>query len=123
MNISRRSFLKSASLATLAATSGCRTVSENKRPALVNDVHTQLNPTRVRSISSVRSLDDLKQSIRRAHREQRPVSIAGGRHAAGGQQFATDAELIDTREMQRVLRFDSEAGIIEVETGIQWPEL
>lgn len=123
MNISRRTFLKGAGLATLATACGCRTVSETQSPLLVNDVHTQLNPTRVRSISSVDSLDDLRRVIRRARRERRPVSVAGGRHAAGGQQFATDAELIDTRELRRVLDFDREVGTIEVETGMQWPEL
>ncbi len=122
MKIPRRTFLKSASLATLAATSGCFTLSERKTPILVNDVHTQLNPTLVRDISPVGSLDDLRRIIRRARREHRPVSAAGGRHAAGGQQFAKDAELIDTRELRRVLHFDPEAGTIEVESGIQWPE-
>jgi len=108
MNISRRTFLKSASLATLAATSGCHTVSEIQNAAFVNDVHTQLNPTRVRSISSANSLNNLRQIIRRARRDRRPVSVAGGRHAAGGQQFATKTELIDTRELRRVLHFDAE---------------
>jgi FAD/FMN-containing dehydrogenase len=41
----------------------------------------------------------------------------------GGQQFATDAPLLDTRELQRVLSFDPERGLIEVEAGIQWPRL
>src|SRR2546430_2036453 len=112
MNISRRTFLKSASLATLAATSGCHTVSESQSTALVNDVHTQLNPTRVRSVTPVSSLNDLRHIIRRACRDHRCVSVAGGRHAAGGQQFATNAELIDTRELRRVLHFDAEAGTI-----------
>jgi len=89
----------------------------------VNDIHTQLNPTLVRNISQVRSLGDISGIIRRAHRDGRPVSMAGGRHAAGGQQFATDVELIDTRELRRVLHFDAEAGTLEVETGIQWPEV
>jgi FAD/FMN-containing dehydrogenase len=122
MTISRRTFLESAGLVTLASTSGCFTVSDPRRPVLVNDVHTQLNPTLVRSVSPVGSLGDLRRIIRRARREHRPVSVAGGRHAAGGQQFATDAELIDTHELRRVLRFDPKAGMIEVETGIQWPE-
>jgi FAD/FMN-containing dehydrogenase len=122
MNISRRTFLKSASLATLASTAGCFTVTDRNNPVLVNDVHTQLNPTLVRRIHPATSLSELNQIIRRAHREHRPVSIAGGRHAAGGQQFATGAELIDTRSLRRVLEFDPNAGTVEVESGIQWPE-
>jgi len=90
---------------------------------VVNDVHTQLNPTRVHRVTPVRSMQEARNVLRRARRERRSISIAGGRHAAGGQQFATDVELIDTRLMSRVLHFDSAAGTIEVETGIQWPRL
>ena len=41
----------------------------------------------------------------------------------GGQQFGAGTILIDTRSMNRVLRLDPEKGQVEVETGIQWPEL
>ena len=41
----------------------------------------------------------------------------------GGQQFATNGTLIDTRALNRILHFDQEQGIIEVEAGIQWPQL
>jgi len=121
--LSRRSFLKGAGLLTLAPAGGCFTSSVRPAQVVVNDVHTHLNPTRVRNISRVRSLAELTRIIRKAGREHRPVSIAGGRHAAGGQQFATDAELIDTRALRRILNFDSEAGILELEAGIQWPEV
>ena len=123
MNTSRREFLKSTSLLALASASGCIAPSTRPAPVLVNDVHTQLNPTLVRDIRKVSSLSELRQAVRRARRERRPVTIAGGRHAAGGQQFATDAELIDTCDLRKVLHFDQQAGLIEVETGIQWPEL
>src|SRR5437660_6782451 len=86
----------------------------------VNDVHSQLNATRVARISSPRSIEGL-QSIVRGSRT--PICVAGGRHAMGGQQFASDATLIDVRGMNRVLSFDQVNGIIEVESGIGWPEL
>jgi FAD/FMN-containing dehydrogenase len=41
----------------------------------------------------------------------------------GAQQFGTDTLHIDTRPFNRVLNFDSHSGLIEVEAGIQWPEL
>ena len=110
-------------MAALGSTGGCFARSARPTPVLVNDVHTQLNPTLVRGVTQVRSLEDIQRLIRRARRERRPVSIAGGRHAGGGQQFAVDAELVDTRAMRRVLRFDPDAGLIEIEAGIQWPEL
>ena len=51
------------------------------------------------------------------------MSIAGGRHAMGGQQFGEGTVLIDTRGLGRVLAFDPAAGLVTVEGGIQWPAL
>src|SRR2546426_4963928 len=58
-----------------------------------------------------------------ARQEGRPLSIAGGRHAMGGQQFGSETTLVDMGSMNRVLGFDAARGLIDVEAGIQWPEL
>ena len=91
--------------------------------SLVNDLHSALNPTRVAAICQPRSLSDIRATVRQAERQGLPLSVCGGRHAMGGQQFAGDALLLDMRHMRRVLAFDADAGLIEVEAGIQWPEL
>lgn len=90
---------------------------------LVNDLHSALNATRVASIHEPRSIADIRACILDAARQGLPVTTCGGRHAMGGQQFALDAVLLDMRHMRRVLAFDDAAGLIEVEAGIQWPEL
>jgi FAD/FMN-containing dehydrogenase len=41
----------------------------------------------------------------------------------GAQAFATDGVLIDIRKLYRVLSFDAGKGLIEVESGVQWPQL
>jgi FAD/FMN-containing dehydrogenase len=41
----------------------------------------------------------------------------------GGQQFAADAVLLDLTGLNRVVAFDAERGEVEVQAGIQWPEL
>ncbi|MFN2467228.1 MAG: FAD-dependent oxidoreductase, partial [Gaiellaceae bacterium] len=69
------------------------------------------------------SLALIQQAIRRAAKEGKPVAVAGGRHAMGGQQFCAGGVLLDTRGLARVLDFDCDDGTIEVEAGIQWPEL
>jgi FAD/FMN-containing dehydrogenase len=51
------------------------------------------------------------------------LSVAGGRHAMGGQQFGADTVRVDIRELNRVLRLDRQRGILEAEPGIEWPEL
>ncbi len=93
----------------------------NTKGVLVNDVHTELNPTLVECIVYPNSIDAIKETIRSARREGKVICIAGARHAMGAQQFATDGILIDTTAMGRVINFNPEKGTIEVEAGIQWP--
>jgi FAD/FMN-containing dehydrogenase len=87
--------------------------------ATVNDIHSELNETVVDDVVSVGSLAEIQEAVRGA----KPVAIAGGRHAMGGQQFCAGGVLLDTRALDRVLDFDRENGVIEVEAGIQWPGL
>jgi FAD/FMN-containing dehydrogenase len=90
---------------------------------VVNDVHSQLNETSVSRIVEPESVEALQSLVRRARAEGRVVSIAGGRHAMGGQQFAAGGVLVDMRRMRRVLAFEPTRYEIEVEAGIEWPEL
>ncbi len=69
------------------------------------------------------SIHDVQATVRRARTAGMPVSIAGARHAMGGQQFGSGTILIDMTGMKDVLRFDRERGLIEAEAGITWPDL
>jgi FAD/FMN-containing dehydrogenase len=89
----------------------------------VNDVQSQLNATRVARIVSPRSIDDIQAVLAAARKEGRAVSVAGGRHAMGGQQFGRDTILLDMTSFQRVAGFNRSRGHITVEAGIEWPEL
>jgi FAD/FMN-containing dehydrogenase len=125
--ISRREFI--ATSAALAAGSNFSTrlfagaASVVASETVVNDIHSQLNSTRVLKVLQPQSLDDVQRIIRFAAKNHRAISVSGGRHAMGGQQFGTDTWLIDMRKMNRVLRLDRERGILEIEAGIEWPEL
>ena len=77
----------------------------------------------VRGILRPQSTDAVQAAVRAASAEGRALSVAGGRHAMGGQQFAEGATLIDMSGLSRVLEFDRVNGEIEVEAGIQWPQL
>lgn len=90
---------------------------------IVNDLHSQINATRVKRIEHPKGLDDLLKVLREATRNNEPVAIAASRHAMGGQQFVDGGVLIDTRGMCQVLDFDRQTGLVEVEAGIEWPEL
>jgi FAD/FMN-containing dehydrogenase len=89
---------------------------------VVNDIHARLNATQVRAVVDVRSVDDAREVIRDA-RPNDAICIAGGRHAMGGQQFAEGGTLLDTRGFDRIVSLDTERGLVEVESGIQWPAL
>ena len=89
----------------------------------VNDIHSRLNETEVSEIVIVDSLETLRSSIAQVAGDGGAVAVAGGHHSMGGQQFAADAVLLDTRGMNAVLDLDREKGLVEVEAGIQWPEL
>lgn len=91
--------------------------------SLVNDIHSQLNATRVDAIVTPRSVGELASAVGRAGSDGKSVSIAGGRHAMGGQQFGEASVLVDTRSLDRVLEFDAARGLITVEGGILWPAL
>jgi FAD/FMN-containing dehydrogenase len=41
----------------------------------------------------------------------------------GGHQFAEGSMLLDMRGMRRVLGLDAERGVVDVEAGIEWPDL
>ena len=89
----------------------------------VNDLHSRLNPTVVDRIVEVRSTADARAAILAAAEEGKVICVSGGRHAMGGQQFAAGGVLLDTRRYNAVRSFDRERGLIEVESGLQWPEL
>ena len=97
--------------------------ADDSQGVVVNDAQSQLNSTRVHRIDRPKSLNDIQGAIRDAQRQGRAVSVAGGRHSMGGQQFGKDTILLDMKRFNRVVRFDTKKGHIEVEAGIQWPEL
>ena len=120
----RRQFLGITTAAGAGlALPGAATGSAAAAGALVNDIHSQLNATRVDQVVAVSSEETLRAALAAARAAGKPVAIAGGRHAMGGQQFAAGAVLLDMRPMRRIIALDAERGVVEAEAGIQWPEL
>src|SRR5678809_779089 len=119
-NLKRRDFLKAAGLAAAAPGVSLAQAKKDKPPPgiLVNDVHGQLSAQRVFAINRPESVDEVLKSFAQARAEEKNVCIAGGRHSMGGQPFAADGVMIDTRKLAKVLAFDMEKGQVEVESGI-----
>ena len=126
--VSRRNFLKSALIAGLlpyksAYAGTSKPAIESTAGVMVNDVHSGLNPTRVSAIAKVNSLDAIKDAIKCAKSSGKGLSICGARHAAGGQEFYTDGLLVDITDFNRVIKFDCDAGLLTVQSGIRWSAL
>lgn len=92
-------------------------------PTIVNDVHSRLNRTRVRSILRPRTVRELCDIVARAAEDRTGIGICGGRHAMGGQQFASRHVLVDMTSLSRVIDLDVERGLVTVEAGIDWLQL
>ncbi len=128
--MNRRDFLRrvlgaSGLIAALPASRLYQVTRAQTKPGgvLVNDIHTELNPTLVDRIVYPNSLHAIQETIRSARQEAKAICIAGARHAMGAQQFAARGVLIEMTALSRMLNFNSKEGTIEVEAGIQWPIL
>lgn len=97
-------------------------VLRSGRRASVNDVHSGLNDARVR-VHRPGGVAEVCGLVRAAAGTGRAVSVCGGRHAMGGQQFADRGELLDLSGMSRVLDMDAGRGLVRAEAGIQWRAL
>jgi FAD/FMN-containing dehydrogenase len=124
--ISRRQLLKQTSQQTAASAPYSTVLTQvafGTEPILVNDVHSQLNQTRVSEVLRPTSSEEVQAIVHRARKERKSISIAGGRHAMGGQQFGVDTLLVDVTKLNRILHLDRNRGLLEVEAGIEWPQL
>lgn len=124
--LTRREFIqRSAGLTALALLPACQLKSfhsSNKKIA-VNDIQSKLNHTLVSSIEHPSSTEAVASIIRQAYRRRSGLAICGGRHAMGGQQFATGQPLIDIGHLDKILSFDTDRALMNVQSGIMWPDL
>jgi FAD/FMN-containing dehydrogenase len=124
--ISRRQVLgriAGGATALYVGSSPGRIPADEPQGVLLNDAQSQLNPTRVKAVVRPKSIDELAEAVASAGKHECAVSVAGGRHSMGGQQFGTDNQHLDMTALNGVLRLDEERGLVTVEAGIQWPQL
>jgi hypothetical protein len=97
--------------------------AQDQTGVLLNDVQSRLNATRVWRVFRPDSLDRIQAVVRASRDSGRAISVAGGRHSMGGQQFGQDNLHVDMTGFSRVLELDEQRGQVTVEAGIQWPQL
>ena len=96
---------------------------QTTQPITVNDIHSQLNATEVREVIAPNSIAEAQQAVAGVRDAGHSLSIAGGRHSMGGQQFLSGGTLLDMGRLNRIVGLDAERGIVTVEAGIMWSEL
>lgn len=89
----------------------------------MNDQHSRLNATAVRRVFRPESFIQPSEIVKAAAARCYRFSVAGGRHAMGGQQFLQNGLLVDMTALNRVLEFDSHQGTVRCEAGATWPQL
>jgi len=90
---------------------------------LANDVHSQLNLTRVASVAYPASANEVCSAVRTAAAADQAISLCGARHAMGGQQFGSDTLLLDLSRLTSIGQVDPQRGLVEAGAGVTWPEL
>jgi FAD/FMN-containing dehydrogenase len=100
-----------------------RTATRTARSRVVNDIHSQLNATRVARVVRPENIGELQEIVGRTARRGQSLCLCGGRHAMGGQQFGTGATLVDMTGLASVIDVDAELGLATVGAGIDWLQL
>ena len=72
---------------------------------VLNDLHSRLNPTTVDSIHHPKSSYEVLTLIKYAKKHNKSISISGGNHSMGGQQFGTGTMHLNMSAMNDVLKF------------------
>lgn len=93
------------------------------KPTLCNDIHSKLNPSLVADVCRPTSTAEVAAAIRQAALQGLAVSVCGGRHAMGGQQFGAGTLLLDLTSLNKVGALDARNGIVEAGSGVMWPQL
>lgn len=89
----------------------------------LNDIHSKLNPTVHAEVVRPTSISEIKAAIKEAKRKGLAISISGGMHSMGGQQFGAGTLNLHMTAYNKVIHLDDKKGILEVESGIEWPQI
>ena len=89
----------------------------------LNDIHSQLNGARVDRVEAPETLAGLQRIVTSVAEAGGSLSVMGGRHAMGGQQFLSGGVALDTTRLDRIVSLDAGAGLVTVQAGIMWDSL
>lgn len=67
--------------------------------------------------------DEVQAIVEGARRSGLRISVSGGRHCMGGQQFGAGTIHVDSRSLHGIGALDAERGLIELGAGATWPRI
>ncbi|CDZ79042.1 putative oxidoreductase ORF5 in fasciation locus [Legionella massiliensis] len=97
-------------------------LAENSKTEL-NDIHSKLNKTLHLRVEHPKTIEEIIQIIKQAKTDGLSISISGGKHSMGGQQFGTGTINLSMTDYNKVIGLDDKKGILEVESGIEWTKI
>jgi decaprenylphospho-beta-D-ribofuranose 2-oxidase len=78
---------------------------------------------RLRELQAPRSVDEIREIVERARKNNVPVCLMGTQHNLGSHAFLDGATGIDLKRFQRVVTFAPQQRRITVESGITWDKI
>ncbi len=98
-------------------------MAKDQTPIVVNDIHSQLNRTEVSKLITPESTSEAQQWVAEARKQKSQLSVAGFRHAMGGQQFRSQGWLMDMSRMNKLISIDQKNALATFESGAHWLDI
>jgi decaprenylphospho-beta-D-ribofuranose 2-oxidase len=83
----------------------------------------KLYPTKVEEIVYPTTVKQIQNIIKKAHKTNKKISIAGARHSQGGQSNASNSINIDISKFNKLIDLDVPNKIVKVQSGMTWEQL
>jgi decaprenylphospho-beta-D-ribofuranose 2-oxidase len=84
---------------------------------------TTLKPVHVYKVVEVRGVEDIRNALQEAKSKGLKISIAGRRHAQGGQQSYPNGIVLDMMTFNKILSLDLPKKIVRVQSGVTWGQI
>ena len=83
----------------------------------------KLYPTTTLEVIQPTTIEEIRDIVIRAYKENKQISIAGARFSQGGQSNATDSINIDLQKFNKILKLDEHNKTVTIQPGMTWEQL
>lgn len=97
-------------------------ITASMRPIDVTDFG-KLYQTKVKKIIYPTTVEEIQNIIKKAHKNNQKISIAGARHSQGGQSNGSNSINIDISKFNKLISLDVPKKTVKVQSGMTWEQL